>query len=620
MAFELVYTSAPSGIKTGATGFCVVACTRGMGPRLISVLEGLTAYKPVYPHYHANAWDNPVSCSHYIANINGAITHILSRTCFNGVDHTQRSNKLASFLTLNIQEAETAAGGPASLFLIPDMFKDASWKIEPEMFPAAKAVPRTSAACRKCTLWETLTGDAGWGGVLAERYVQNPQQPVYIVFDPLKHKNMIELLNESLALLPQELKWQVTFSSYFSTLPAGMTCTWRCCTPDADCLVSARRTPGTLIIDLTQPLPAAPDGEYTDIARTGVKKEKVQNISTIKNVDDAPLKKIAVAREPEVKPDLKIQYQDYMPDPPTHYRRKKTKKQQEQSRIFDYIKLGASIAFLVGFIVFLVVYFVNSNSKGSEKKKKEDKLESIATPDNKQEKAPEKQEDSVKVPPKEEKKEKTQEKKEAEEKPKEVKEAEKKAQEEAEKKAQEEAEKKAKEELKKKKEKNQKRLEAFRKQLDNAKKNLSAAKTQLAIVDKLKFPDAEDVKKFEDLRIKCPMLEIPKLKSEELADKLTKLKTEAEKYEQEKKSLSVQLEKLQEKTRAYAWLEGLKLFGSEKEARFYVGKGINKDDIKFFQGGEEAGQGSLGIMDNKGNTKTYIEASIQMVCLKSSRF
>ena len=77
MAFELVYTSAPKGIRPGSSGFGVVACTNGLGPRLIATLEGLSAYKPLYPHYADNAWDNPVSKSHYLFELNGERQHIL---------------------------------------------------------------------------------------------------------------------------------------------------------------------------------------------------------------------------------------------------------------------------------------------------------------------------------------------------------------------------------------------------------------------------------------------------------------------------------------------------------------------------------------------------------------
>ena len=82
MAFELIYTSAPRGIRQGSSGFCVVACTQGMGAGMIAKLETLSAYKPVFPHYYPDAWKIPVSCSHCVEGCGGESRHVLSRICF----------------------------------------------------------------------------------------------------------------------------------------------------------------------------------------------------------------------------------------------------------------------------------------------------------------------------------------------------------------------------------------------------------------------------------------------------------------------------------------------------------------------------------------------------------
>ena len=74
MAFELVYTSAPKGIRIGSSGFCVVACTNGLSANLVSQMEGLSAYKPYFPHYDASAALNPVAYSHYIYTSSGQLT------------------------------------------------------------------------------------------------------------------------------------------------------------------------------------------------------------------------------------------------------------------------------------------------------------------------------------------------------------------------------------------------------------------------------------------------------------------------------------------------------------------------------------------------------------------
>ncbi|MBR0458320.1 MAG: hypothetical protein IJJ26_03710, partial [Victivallales bacterium] len=271
MAFELVYTSAPSGIKLGSSGFCTVACTRGLSAVLLQKLEGLSAYKPCFPHYGANAWDNPVACVHYLLNDTGTTQHILSRICFNGVDHTQRSNKLASHIVLNEEEAKTAQGGPASLFLRPSLFKDEKWNIQLEHYDTPLTIPPTAAVEGKCSAWQEATGDAGWAGVLAESFHGPSRNNVYIVFDPLKHKKLERLVDEALSLLAPDERWQVAFNTYFVTLPPGLTCHWRFCIEGEAALTTARRSPNTLVIDLTKPLPEAKGGELVECARLGTR-------------------------------------------------------------------------------------------------------------------------------------------------------------------------------------------------------------------------------------------------------------------------------------------------------------------------------------------------------------
>jgi len=270
MAYELIYTSAPAGIRQGSTGFCVVACTRGIGARLMMTLEALSAYKPLYPHYAANAWDNPVSRAHFISTVNGEVQHILSRVCFNGVDHTGRSNKLASHLVLSQSEAATAAGGPGSLLLREELFKDASWEIRTEYFDRQLPIPATGDAPAKCSYWEAVTGDAGWGGFLAQSYLDNPARNVYISYRPEQQSQVMMLIQEALNLLPVSKRWEVTFNTYFVNLPAGMTCVWRCCPVDSEALLAARRSPANIVIDISAPRPLTAEGDLINAARTGI--------------------------------------------------------------------------------------------------------------------------------------------------------------------------------------------------------------------------------------------------------------------------------------------------------------------------------------------------------------
>ncbi len=299
MAYELVYTSAPAGLVRGSSGFCVVACTRGLGPRLVVTLEGLSAYKPLYPHYAPNAQDNPVSRSHYLYEANGETQHILSRICFNGVDHTQRSNKLASHLVLSKRETILANGGPPSVLLHGELFKDADWEIIAQYFPTQKTIPATLPHQGRCVTWESIMGDAGWAGYLAQLYMENPGRNVYIAYLPEQNPLILPLLHEAVSLLPEEMRWKVTFSTYFVNLPAGMSCSWRCCPVDSDALRAARRSPLNVIIDISAPQNLDKNGVLITLARTG--KESIVSPQNTIQVSGSPVQKAHVEEEEVVR-------------------------------------------------------------------------------------------------------------------------------------------------------------------------------------------------------------------------------------------------------------------------------------------------------------------------------
>ncbi len=273
MAQELIYTSAPKGLREGSSGFCVVAYTRGMPANLVQLLESLSAYKPVFPHYDKNANLNPVSYSHYKTSIGSTPIHILSRICFAGLDYSKRSNKLAHHLVFDVQERIKC--GPAVVFRVPELFLS-KWESDPGIIEQQKRLGEYEWPLRKAATWEQVTGDAGWAAVLADSFVKTPDKTAFIIFDPNCNVDTLSLVDEALMLLRPEDRWQVSFNTYFTSLPPSVQCNWRFCVPDSDALKEARRQPGALIIDLTKPMERAPDGLLAERARTG--EEKIPKI------------------------------------------------------------------------------------------------------------------------------------------------------------------------------------------------------------------------------------------------------------------------------------------------------------------------------------------------------
>ena len=77
-----------------------------------------------------------------------------------------------------------------------------------------------------------------------------------IIFGPASIR--CRCLAESLALLPPESRWNVSFCTYFSKLPPGLDCQWRCVLEGSPEAIANQRLPGALVIDLGKPRGAAP--------------------------------------------------------------------------------------------------------------------------------------------------------------------------------------------------------------------------------------------------------------------------------------------------------------------------------------------------------------------------
>jgi len=266
MLQELIYTSAPVGLKPGSQGFCTVACTTGTPQNVVKLLETLSGYRHVFPPPDPNAGQNPIASSHLLLSLGGVPWHILSRTADAGLDFAQQKNSISHHLVLDKAELQNA--GPAAI-LSQYPFLTA-WNRKPVILPVSKKLPAISSQPRVCEQWAKLTGDAGWGGILAETALT--KRPVSIIFRP--GMAMLPLVDEALALLPPEVRWQVSFSTYCCNLPNGTGCQWKGILTGSPEMSQAKSTATTLVIDLTQTLGLPPAGQLVEAARTGKPPEK----------------------------------------------------------------------------------------------------------------------------------------------------------------------------------------------------------------------------------------------------------------------------------------------------------------------------------------------------------
>lgn len=264
MTQELLYTSAPKGLKPGSRGFCTVVTTQGMSAPMAASLESLSAYRHVYPPGDPNAAQNPVVWSHVKMPAAGKTWHVLSRIADYGLDYSDRTNKLAHHVVLDPRELPE--GGPAWLLAQPE-FMLTQWDGQTRVLANGRPARPGAWGPEDCTNWQILTGDAGWGGVLAESFLANPDRPVFVVGEP--GMDMLTLFVEAIALLPASRRWEVTFSTYFTNLPPTAVCNWRCVLADSPEAQQSRRFVQALRIDLCSSMPRANGGDLVALARSG---------------------------------------------------------------------------------------------------------------------------------------------------------------------------------------------------------------------------------------------------------------------------------------------------------------------------------------------------------------
>jgi len=265
MIYELIYTSAPAGLRPGSSGYCTVQSSRGIPAPTVDLLESLSGYRHVFTAGTPEAANNPVNYGHYILRVQGRPEHVLSRVSDCPLDHTGRSNKLGHHMVIDTPDAVPA--GPAWLLQKPGWMTD-KWDGQVTVLNSVRSAPSTPRAAGKCEAWRRTAGDAGWAGVLAESFLADPQRKVFLIYQP--GTDILALFEEALALLPVSQRWDVTFSTYGAALPATVECLWSGVIAGSQEEHLSKRFVNALRIDLTKALGAAPEmGKLVTVARTG---------------------------------------------------------------------------------------------------------------------------------------------------------------------------------------------------------------------------------------------------------------------------------------------------------------------------------------------------------------
>lgn len=191
MAWELIYTSAPRGLRAGASGYCTVAQTIGLREDLAAALERRSLFT------HEPKGSSPPYFSFRNLSLGGETWRVLTRALDAGLDFTGRRHFLAHHLVLEAHE-ETSGIQPVDFLLGWKGWRD-RWQEAPQELAKIKmesfwnGVTRIGLPARE---WKRVTGDAGWA-------VQPHQlaSPVGWLATDLSAMELLRLMGESTALL-----------------------------------------------------------------------------------------------------------------------------------------------------------------------------------------------------------------------------------------------------------------------------------------------------------------------------------------------------------------------------------------------------------------------------------
>ena len=197
MSHEILYTSAPQGLKPGSYGFCSVLATEGIPKALQDRLESLSGYEHAFALTDRRSHLNPINFSHLIVTVANQRYHLLSRVADAGADYSGRSNKIAHHVACLPNELTPC--GPAGALLAPNFCKT-SFDGEPHLLPTGVPLPSTGRGLAPCNAWRELTGDAGWAGALAEMTIKYPTRPITLIFK--NGTDLLPLVAEAFSLLP----------------------------------------------------------------------------------------------------------------------------------------------------------------------------------------------------------------------------------------------------------------------------------------------------------------------------------------------------------------------------------------------------------------------------------
>lgn len=261
MIVEMIHTSAPAGLHGRHGGFTVVAATRDAPPRLIELLEPMSAFA-------AGSGEGPAFALRRL-QVGRVEWAVLTRFATCGLDHTGRGNRIAHHIAF---DGEAQREERIASWLLAHRFRD-EWNGPPrELDEPAPPEPIASDG-----VWMATVGDDAWITVVVERCTAITTQPITVILPP--GTDLRSIAAELLSRLPPAAAWRTGFATRWDRTRPDSSMRLRLLRDDDPSWPRESIRPGPTLLDLRDrpPAPRTADAEPTVQAPVSLGTERIES-------------------------------------------------------------------------------------------------------------------------------------------------------------------------------------------------------------------------------------------------------------------------------------------------------------------------------------------------------
>ena len=242
--YEYICISTPLETPEKNCKLTTVSCTEDMPPELIRELEKMDCFNP------CDIPCDPVTLSCVQLRCGSEVYPLISHIS----PSTDGEERVAHHLIFRNDKELALCPGMAPGILRCDNFCS-NWELLPEKLPLRMHLKSRKRLGHRAYLWEALLGDAGWAGVIAERFLDSAQKCIYLEFptEYIDSYGLLELFGEVFYLLPPEKRTEFTFTTNFAGEEENCTCFLRAIPAGSALLEELRKDPEVMLLTPADP-------------------------------------------------------------------------------------------------------------------------------------------------------------------------------------------------------------------------------------------------------------------------------------------------------------------------------------------------------------------------------